>query len=392
MASLRLQWPAPRTVWWLYGLLALAATAQSWLGRPKPLPGGGFFTHYNNYQIFRQSFYHLIHQQDLYCLYPGEHADLYKYTPTFSLLFGGLALLPEAPGLLLWNLLNALVLCGAIFYLPHLTRQQQVMMALVVVIEMLTSVQNSQSNALIAGLLVLAFGLAERQRLALATLCILLTAFIKLFGLLGLVMLAFYRPKTRLAAYALGWAALLAALPLLVVPLPQYGFLMRSYGQLLAGDHAGSYGFSVMGWLHTWFGFDPPKNAVVAVGLVALLLPLGRLGAYGHARFRQLMLASVLLWMVVFNHKAESPTFVIAMAGVALWFVPGPKTPLRIALFVLAFVLTSLSPTDVFPAYLRTHYVVPYALKGVPCILIWLRVLYEQLTAPFPQGPGPSRS
>lgn len=49
--------------------------------------GGIEYNRYNNYTIFEKSFHHLKNNQDLYVLYPQEHFDLYKYTPTFSVFF-----------------------------------------------------------------------------------------------------------------------------------------------------------------------------------------------------------------------------------------------------------------------------------------------------------------
>lgn len=45
---------------------------------------------YNNYVIFKMSFPHLVNNEDLYIVQPEEHWDLYKYTPTFAVLFRGL--------------------------------------------------------------------------------------------------------------------------------------------------------------------------------------------------------------------------------------------------------------------------------------------------------------
>ena len=89
------------------------------------------------------------------------------------------------------------------------------------------------------------------------------------------------------------------------------------------------------------------------------------------------MLVSVLLWVVVFNHKAESPTFVIAFTGAALWYITSSRSGWETALFVAALLLTSLSPTDLFPAVVRREVIVPYALKALPCLLIWLVVVWE---------------
>jgi hypothetical protein len=85
----------------------------------------------------------------------------------------------------------------------------------------------------------------------------------------------------------------------------------------------------------------------------------------------------MLIWVIIFNHKAESATFIIASSGVALWFFSSPKSYLNILLAILVLVFTILSPTDLFPTYLRTHYVIPYLLKVFPCILVWLKLQYD---------------
>ena len=42
--------------------------------------------------------------------------------------------------------------------------------------------------------------------------------------------------------------------------------------------------------------------------------------------------------------------------------------------------LTSFSPSDLFPKFTRETYVKPYALKALPCVLIWFQISYELLT------------
>lgn len=365
----------------LFSLFAIVASLQALLSGTKTYVEGGLvYNKYNNYTIFEKSFEHLLDDQDLYILYPEEHWDLYKYTPTFSLLFGVFAVCPDWLGLNLWNLLNALVLLFAIYYLPRLSALQKGYVSLIVLLELMTSLQNAQSNGLMAGLLVLTFAFLERKQYFWAPLFVVFSVFIKLFGIVGFAVFLFYPQKWKLALYTLFWTAVLFLLPLLVVDFQQYMFLFESYGRMLSTDHSISYGFSVMGWLVSWFSFEPNKYLVVLIGVILFLLPLVRWSNYKHFFFRYLTLASVLIWVVIFNHKAESPTFVIAMTGVALWFIASEKSPLNIALFIAAFVLTSLSPTDLFPRYLRNEIVVPYNLKAVPCILIWLKLIYDMIT------------
>ena len=49
-------------------------------------------------------------------------------------------------------------------------------------------------------------------------------------------------------------------------------------------------------------------------------------------------------------------------------------------LFILAVLLTSLSPTDIIPKYIRLNFIRPYALKALPCFLIWFANCFELVT------------
>ncbi len=75
----------------------------------------------------------------------------------------------------------------------------------------------------------------------------------------------------------------------------------------------------------------------------------------------------------------------VAFVGVAIWYInnPRPITALDICLLIFALILTSLSPSDLFPRYLKDHYVDPYALKALPCFLIWLKIIYDTLFRKF---------
>jgi len=363
----------------IYVLFALIASLQSLIGKKTYTEGGNEYNKYNNYTIFEKSFEHLKNKQDLYILYPDEHWDLYKYTPSFSVFFGFFHSLPDWLGLSLWNILNAIVLLLAVYYLPKLNAYKQGLILLIVLLELLTSMQNQQSNALLAGLLVFSFGFLERNKLFWAVGCIVFSMFIKLFGIVGFALFLFYPNKWKAAMYALFWMLVLLALPLLYIDVDQYVALYSSYLNLLKNDHDASYGYSVMGWINSWFSIDFSKNLIVAIGVVVFLSPLIRIKLYPNFIFKWLILCSVLIWIVIFNHKAESPTFVLAMTGVALWFVQGEKNKVNIVLFIAAFLLTTLSSTDLFPKSWREEFVKPYNLKAFPCILIWLKIIYDLL-------------
>jgi hypothetical protein len=173
------------------------------------------------------------------------------------------------------------------------------------------------------------------------------------------------------------WMAVLFMLPLIVTPMPALIWQYQNWLELMKADAVAATGLSVAGWLNTWFGLSDVKTYVSLGGIVLFLAQFIRFDLYKTEAYKIMMVASMLLWVVIFNHKAESPTFIIAMAGVGIWYYARPKMTWRTATVVLAFIFTSLSTTDVFPPFLRNSFVYPYTIKAVPCIIIWFIVFAE---------------
>ena len=364
-----------------YILISVIAAAQGLMAGPKIyVPGGRPYIDYNNFRIFKFSFYHLVQGKDIYQLFPDDHWDLYKYSPGFALCFGLLSWLPDTIGLLLWNLINSLCLYAGVRLLPGISDEKKSWILLFCLLEMLLSIQNTQSNGLMAGLTVLAFALAERRNYFLSTLCVVFSFYIKIYGAAAFVLYLFYPGKLRLAGWSLFWMLLFALLPLVVVDSHQLALLYRSWLHLLLNDRSASTGLSVMGILVSWWHLDAAKNIVTAAGIVLFLLPLVYVRYYRDLHFRLLYLANLLIWMVIFNHKAESPTFVIVMAGIGIWYFSQQPDVLDKVLMILSFLLITMSVSDLVPAAVRNDFIRPYGIKAVMAIVIWCRILYEQMT------------
>jgi hypothetical protein len=223
----------------------------------------------------------------------------------------------------------------------------------------------------------------ERRQPWLAALAMLLGFHVKLFGAAAALLFVIYPGRLRFLAWSATFCLALAALPLVVVSPEQLDFLYRSWTDLVLEDQAVSYGFSVMGLPYTWFGIALPKNPIVLGAAVLLVLPLLRRSQWSDPGYRLGMLASILLWVVVFNHKAESPTFIIAMCGVGVWAFTQARGRLDAVLAVFAFVVTSLGTTDVFPLALRRRLGEPYILKVLPCVFLWVRIEAALLARSF---------
>jgi hypothetical protein len=363
--------------------ISVIAAAQGLLAGPKVYVSGGRpYIDYNNFRIFKFSFYHLIQGKDIYQLFPDDHWDLYKYSPGFALCFGLLSWMPDPIGLLLWNLINSLCLFAGVRLLPGLDDRKKAWILLICLLEMLLSIQNTQSNGLMAGLTVLGFALAERRNYALSTLCIVCSFYIKIYGALAFIFYLWYPGKWKLAGWSIGWMLLFAVLPLLAVSGHQLVFLYQSWLHLLLNDRSASIGLSVMGLLETWFHLAAAKNIVTVAGVLLFLAPLLRWRLYPNQTYRLLYLASTLIWMVIFNHKAESPTYIIVMAGIGIWYFSRQRDRGDFILLIASFLLICMSVSDLVPAEIRNGFIRPYGIKAVMAIVIWGKIVYEQLTLP----------
>ena len=398
----------PRTLLVVYIVAALFAAIQQYsLGThlfvfPKgPYPddimnrldrmnqfNGKYLTEYNNYMIFKYSFFHLLEGTNLYGLYPSCHWDFYKYSPTFAVLMAPMAYLPDIVGLCIWNILNALAVYFAIRLLPFNVKTQCLLLWFVS-FDLLTCLQNAQSNGLMCGLIIAAYGCLHHKKALWATLWLVVATYIKVYGAIGFCLFLFYPDKVKFVLYAIMWTILFWAIPLLVTPLPTLVWQYHNWAGLMIADATTAMGLSVAGLLSKWFGMNM-KGIVTIAGLILFLLPFIRTRQYKNEIFRLLTLASMLIWVIIFNHKAESSTFVIATAGVGIWYFAMPKTNWRTALFFFVFIFTSLSTTDIFPAFIRQNFIYPFKIKAFPCVVAWCVVFADLMLVRLNAGRAPS--
>jgi len=351
-------------------LLALYATSAVLVAIQK-----GVLTQSNNFAVFRWAAINLLAGTDLYAAHPGQHVDFYKYSPTFALLFLPFARPPFALALLAWNLLNALLLYYALVRL--LPGRPGVIALALVYLELLLSLQYTQSNALVAASMILAFLAFERGRQLGAAVWIALGTFIKLFPLAGVALALFHPRRWRFAVLLAGLAVALAALPLVVVSPDALAAQYRSWRAIEAADTL-NRGYSLMQYLYMWFGADWPNWPVQLAGTVLLLLPLA-LGRrrWGEYRFRLRFFCSILVYVVLFNHQSETATFVIAFTGIAIWYVSSERNPWRTAVVAAMLLVMLLHDVEIVPLWVKDQIFVPHRLKGIPCVAAWFAMQAE---------------
>lgn len=348
---------------------------------------GNTYTRYNNYVIFKQSFEHLLLNKNLYLEYPAEHYDLFKYSPAFALVMGLFYYLPDFIGILIFNLINAFLFIYAIRRL-QLTSDAQKYLLLFVLLEMGISLTSTQTNLVIAGLIILAFTQLEKERYFWAAGCIVATVFIKLFGIVALALWVLYPKKARFAGWIVLWMAILALLPMILIPKDQLLSQYNNWAALLKMDHDASYGNSFMGWIHSWFRVNIPKTGTVLAAAVLFCVPLLKFSKYKLKAFRLQILASILLWVVIFNHRGESPTYIIALAGVGIWYFSQPAKRINKILLWLCLVFTSFTGTDLItPGWIINDFMEPYAIKSVFCCIVWFKLIADLIFDKYIAAP-----
>lgn len=375
------EWGRRRWILLPWILLPVVVTLlKYWLGPPA----------YNNYVIYRQVFRHVLECRDLYAFYPAEYLYQNHYGPTFSLVIGPFAILPDMLGMVLWGLANALLLGYAILRLPMKEKARFTVMAIVLV-EMTGAIQNQQFNPMLTAWILLAFVWICEGRLVPAALLISGGALVKLYGIMAILFTPFDGRYRRMALAMTAAMVLLVCLPMLFSG-PE--FILTSYHDWylrLLGKNSenirsnlgdGMQDLSAMGMIRRMGGWTGMSNAwVIVPGACLMLAPLLRRDMYPDMRFRLAYLAQILIGIVIFSTSAESPTYVIAVTGFAIWYA-GLTAPSRwqVAMLVLLVLLTILPPTDIFPRSLKKEWVNRYALKALPCVLAWLAITWGLLT------------
>ena len=263
--------------------------------------------------------------------------------------------------------------------------------------ELLTALFMVQFNIVIAAIIVGAWISTEKEKDWLAALLIVIGTFVKLYGIVGLAFFFFSKHKLKFIAYFILFSACAFALPMLISS-PEY--VINQYiewFECLSGKNKENIGsvyqnISLLGFVRRvgtgifgeWFG-NYSDIWLIVPGIITFCLPYLRFSQWKNEAFRYAFLASTLLFVVLFSTGSESSGYIIAMTGVAIWYWTSPwvRGNWAVALMWFVFILTSLSPSDLFPAYLRKEWVLPYALKSFPCMIVWFWLIYEMLTKDY---------
>jgi hypothetical protein len=336
-----------------------------------------FFAEINNYTIFYYSLRHLIDGKNLYAAYPQEYFDYFLYSPTFGAIFSPILILPYKLGLFIWPFLfNGIWVLG-VNKMPWNDKQKMFAWWFGIQ-ELLTAIDNIQTNPLIAAIPLFAFIAMEKGKPFWAAFFIILGFYVKIYSLVTAALFIVYPHKGRFILSLIFWFVIFSLLPLLFTSPStlalQYQFWIERLFQ--KSDHDHMTNISIHRIINQAISPDIPPSAIIGAGIVLFCSVFIHLKRYREQHFRMLLLASILIFHVIFNPVSESATYITAVTGVIVWWLYCPKNKFDWFLIIFCYIFTVMGPTDLMPRYIRKEFIEPYVLKALPVVLIWFRVLY----------------
>src|SRR5439155_5649163 len=259
----------------------------------------------------------------------------------------------------------------------------------------LRSIQASQSNALVAALIILAFVSFERGWLWRGGIAIALGAVTKIFPLAALSFALPRRDRVRAILVTILSTGTLVVLPLLVISPSALVAQYKSWGALERRE-AGLVGSSAMELFRgagiTW----PPWTVQLIACAIVLGVLIMRMHDWNDRNLRLEFLGFVMVFCVVFNHRAERQSAVIALSGMVIWYLASPRSAWRTALFAIVYLLVALSGSSLTPDAIK-HIIGPQIRFSMPLTILWL-VMLRQLALmrnnrrpiAAPAGPAPA--
>ena len=348
----------------------------------------------NNYRIFRGVFWHTLQGTSLYAEYPLEYYDVNHYGPFFSLVIAPFALMPIPLGLVFWCIALSLTLYFAITRSTFSSWQQ--MFVLWFCSEtLLTSLFMQQFNIAIAAIIIASYALIEKERDFWAACLIVLGTFVKLYGIVGLAFFFFSRHKGKFVLSLLFWGVVLFVAPMII---SSPGYVVSQYhewfvclveknGENLASE---AQNISALGMVRRVLGNPQYSDLLIlAPALVLFALPYLRFKQWRNEGFRMTLLASVLLFTVLFSTGSESSSYIIALSGVCVWYFAAPwqRGKADIWLLVFVFLLSSMGSSDLYPRVVKREYIQAYSLKALPCLIVWLKLCWEMMAKSYEPTP-----
>jgi hypothetical protein len=336
----------------------------------------------NVWKIFTQGFFHLIGHKDLYAFYPQEYFDSYLYSPSFAAMFAPFSLLPNYVGYFLWNNISMLLVPYLIFKFKGITENKKALICYIALIEMATCMQGTQTNVMIAALMLLSFLSFENKNYWMAAFATAIGFYIKIYPIVMAGMFLLYPDKLKFIGKLIVAFLVIGALPLLFIKPVELDKQYESWVNILVLDQSDNYGkISLTGLVQVYFNAsDLGKLLVQIFGVFVFCLMYVRYKLFKSYYYRLYFLYGTLLWVVLFNHASEIYGYAIAILEIGLWYATKPSSK-KLNIFICLFILfATVLSIDSTPRFI-SKYIYEHALKALPYTVMFGVIVWQMLAA-----------
>lgn len=333
----------------------------------------------NNYLTFENTIRNLVHQRSLYAYYPKFHFDANHYGPAFCLIIAPFAILPNWLGLFFWNIFNCLVLFVSLQTLP-IPEKQRRLIGYIAIPCLIESMLNQQFNPIVAGMIILNFTLLNKKGGFFSSFMMTLGIFVKLYGIVGLAFFPFVKNKIQYIVFCLFWSCLFYFIPMLF---SSARFIDNAYLEWffsLAGKNAVNadgqgIDMSIMGFLRNLLGMKLGNLYFLIPGCLIFAIPYLNHMHYQRKEFQLLLLASALIFPIIFSTGAEDCTFVIAITGVGIWYTLDKNKCVKNSILPVLLIITCNFPLLLFPHYAKQHSILLSSISFI-YFVVWIRIIF----------------
>ena len=344
---------------------------------------------YNNFQIFSYGSLDFWKGLNPYSDWHhlsilGKPLDLFLYGPLFSILFTPFALLPGWFGVFCWNIFTYSLFFFSIFTLPdQFSFIKKKFIFFFSVLLLFCTLLSVQFNPVVAALFLFSFTLLEKKMGFWAVLLILLSGFIKVYGIFQLAMLLFYPRFWKNALYCILIGIVLILLPLIHIPASELVAYYQSWVVTVMNHSDASRFYSIYRPVCLLGKAIEPYMGLISIGilLVILIFTLIKLKLFKESfLLRVQFLGIIMSWAILFGLSSERHTYVIAVVGYAMWYLCITPTRLDKVLLWLNFILLAILPVDILCPWVISNFILAKLNMGVIIFSItWGTMGYKTL-------------
>ena len=315
----------------------------------------------------------------------GKPLDVFLYGPLFSVLFTPFALLPGWLGVFCWNIFTYSLFFFSVFTLPDkFTFVKKKFIFFFTILLLFATLLSVQFNPVVASLFLFSFTLLEKKRGFWAVFLILISGFIKVYGIFQLAMLLFYPRFWKNAMYCILIGIVLILLPLVHIPANELVAYYQSWIVTVTKHSDALRFYSIYRPICLFYKSIEPFMGFVSIGVFFLifLFTLLKLKSFKESfSYRAQFLGIIMSWAILFGLSSERHTYVIAMVGYAIWYLSITPNKLDKVLLWLNFILLGILPIDIICPWVISNFVLAKLNMGIIVFAItWGTMVYKTYT------------